>query len=41
MSRGDDSLRLYQVQQLLQWIDSRADGTPVIGRNRQSRLSGS
>src|SRR5215470_875372 len=30
MSRGDDSLRLFQVQQLLQWIDSRADGTPVI-----------
>jgi endonuclease/exonuclease/phosphatase family metal-dependent hydrolase len=25
MSRGDDSLRLFQVQQLLQWIDSRAD----------------
>ena len=24
-SRGDDSLRLYQVQQLLAWIDSRAD----------------
>jgi len=23
MSRGDDSLRLYQVQQLLAWIDSR------------------
>src|SRR6266568_4591305 len=30
MSRGDDSLRLYQVQQLLAWIDSRADGTPSI-----------
>jgi endonuclease/exonuclease/phosphatase family metal-dependent hydrolase len=30
MSRGDDSLRLFQVQQLLQWIDSRADGTPSI-----------
>ena len=30
MSRGDDSLRLFQVQQLLQWIDSRADGTPAI-----------
>ena len=28
MSRGDDSVRLFQVQQLLQWIDSRADGTP-------------
>jgi endonuclease/exonuclease/phosphatase family metal-dependent hydrolase len=25
MSRGDDSLRLFQVQQLLAWIDSRAD----------------
>lgn len=24
-SRGDDSLRLFQVQQLLAWIDSRAD----------------
>ena len=24
-SRGDDSLRLYQVQQLLAWIDSRRD----------------
>lgn len=30
MSRGDDSLRLFQVQQLLAWIDSRADGTPSI-----------
>ena len=30
MSRGDDSLRLFQVQQLLQWVDSRADGTPAI-----------
>jgi endonuclease/exonuclease/phosphatase family metal-dependent hydrolase len=30
MSRGDDSLRLFQVQQLLQWIDARADGTPSI-----------
>jgi endonuclease/exonuclease/phosphatase family metal-dependent hydrolase len=30
MSRGVDSLRLFQVQQLLQWIDSRADGTPAI-----------
>jgi endonuclease/exonuclease/phosphatase family metal-dependent hydrolase len=30
MSRSDDSLRLFQVQQLLQWIDSRADGTPAI-----------
>ena len=27
MSRGDDSLRLFQVQQLLEWIDSRADGS--------------
>ncbi len=25
MSRGDDSLRLFQVQQLLAWIDSRND----------------
>ena len=25
MSRGEDSLRLYQVQQLLAWIDSRGD----------------
>ena len=31
MSRGDDSLRLFQVQQLLQWIDSRADDTPAAG----------
>jgi endonuclease/exonuclease/phosphatase family metal-dependent hydrolase len=31
MSRGDDSLRLFQVQQLLQWIDGRADSTPAIG----------
>jgi endonuclease/exonuclease/phosphatase family metal-dependent hydrolase len=30
MSRSDNFLRLFQVQQLLQWIDSRADGTPVI-----------
>src|SRR4051812_48154653 len=30
MSRGDDPLRLFQVQQLLAWIDSRADGTPSI-----------
>lgn len=30
MSRGDDSLRLFQVQQLLGWIDTRADGTPSI-----------
>lgn len=25
MSRGDDSLRLFQVQQLLAWIDTRTD----------------
>jgi len=25
MSRGDDSLRLFQVQQLLEWIDKRDD----------------
>lgn len=25
MSRGDDSLRLFQAQQLLAWIDSRGD----------------
>lgn len=33
MSRGDESLRLFQVQQLLQWIDSRmgAAGTIVCG----------
>jgi endonuclease/exonuclease/phosphatase family metal-dependent hydrolase len=30
MSRGDDSLRLFQVQQLLAWIDARADGTRSI-----------
>ncbi len=30
MSRGDDSLRLYQVQQLLAWIDSRKDVTGRI-----------
>jgi endonuclease/exonuclease/phosphatase family metal-dependent hydrolase len=30
MSRGDDSLRLYQVQQLLAWIDSRSDVGAVI-----------
>jgi endonuclease/exonuclease/phosphatase family metal-dependent hydrolase len=30
MSRGDDSLRLYQVQQLLAWIDSRNDVTGRI-----------
>jgi endonuclease/exonuclease/phosphatase family metal-dependent hydrolase len=30
MSRGDDSLRLYQAQQLLAWIDSRRDVTARI-----------
>jgi endonuclease/exonuclease/phosphatase family metal-dependent hydrolase len=30
MSRGDDSLRLYQVQQLLAWIDSRADVPTIV-----------
>jgi endonuclease/exonuclease/phosphatase family metal-dependent hydrolase len=30
MSRGDDSLRLFQVQQLLAWIDTRADGTRAV-----------
>lgn len=30
MTRGDDSLRLYQVQQLLAWIDSRKDVTARI-----------
>ena len=30
MSRGDNSLRLYQVQQLLAWIDSRSDVGAVI-----------
>lgn len=29
-SAGDDSMRLYQVQQLLAWIDSRADVTARI-----------
>ena len=29
-SRGDDPLRLYQVQQLLAWIDSRRDVTARI-----------
>jgi endonuclease/exonuclease/phosphatase family metal-dependent hydrolase len=29
-SRGDDSLRLYQAQQLLAWIDSRDDCTARI-----------
>ena len=33
MSRGDDSLRLFQVQQLLAWIDTRDDvaGSIVCG----------
>jgi endonuclease/exonuclease/phosphatase family metal-dependent hydrolase len=30
MSRGDDSLRLFQVQQLLAWIDSRDDVAACI-----------
>ena len=30
MSRGDDSLRLFQVQQLLAWIDTRDDVTASI-----------
>src|SRR5437016_1118516 len=30
MSRGDDSLRLFQVKQLLAWIDTRADGTRSV-----------
>jgi endonuclease/exonuclease/phosphatase family metal-dependent hydrolase len=30
MSRGDDSLRLYQVQQLLGWIDSRHGAAAAI-----------
>jgi endonuclease/exonuclease/phosphatase family metal-dependent hydrolase len=30
MSRGDDSLRLYQVQQLLAWIDTRDDAAARI-----------
>lgn len=30
MSRGDDSLRLHQAQQLLAWIDSRNDCTAHI-----------
>jgi endonuclease/exonuclease/phosphatase family metal-dependent hydrolase len=30
MSRGDDSLRLFQVQQLLGWIDTRDDVTASI-----------
>src|ERR1700676_5277918 len=30
MSRGDDSLRLFQVQQLLDWIDTRDDVTASI-----------
>ena len=29
-SRGEDSLRLYQVQQLLAWIDSRADVPAIV-----------
>jgi endonuclease/exonuclease/phosphatase family metal-dependent hydrolase len=30
MSRGDDSLRLFQVQQLLAWIDARNDVSACI-----------
>jgi endonuclease/exonuclease/phosphatase family metal-dependent hydrolase len=30
MSRGDDSLRLFQVQQLLAWIDARNDVADCI-----------
>jgi endonuclease/exonuclease/phosphatase family metal-dependent hydrolase len=30
MSRGEDSLRLFQVQQLLAWSDTRADGTSSV-----------
>ena len=30
MSRGDDPLRLFQVQQLLAWVDTRAVGTPSV-----------
>ncbi len=30
MSRGDESLRVFQVQQLLEWIDSRADADAQI-----------
>jgi endonuclease/exonuclease/phosphatase family metal-dependent hydrolase len=30
MSRGDDALRLYQVQQLLAWVDSRTDAAASI-----------
>ena len=30
MSRGDDSLRLFQVQQLLAWIDTRGDVSASI-----------
>jgi len=30
MSRGDDSLRLFQVQQLLAWIDKRNDVSDCI-----------
>ena len=30
MSRGDDSLRLFQVQQLLAWIDTREDVPCVV-----------
>lgn len=29
-SRGDDSLRLYQVQQLLEWVESRQDNVASV-----------
>ena len=29
-SRGEDALRLYQVQQLLDWIESRQDGVASV-----------
>jgi endonuclease/exonuclease/phosphatase family metal-dependent hydrolase len=43
MSRGDDSLRLFQVQQLLAWIDSRGDvpGSIVCGDFNASLDAGS
>ena len=30
MSRGDDALRMFQVQQLLAWVDSRSDAAASI-----------
>jgi endonuclease/exonuclease/phosphatase family metal-dependent hydrolase len=39
MSRGDDSLRLFQVQQLLAWIDSRDDvGARIVCGDFNARL---